>query len=171
VRLIATVNDGALVNERRDEQHVHPHGFTYLKARAMIGGTHDDDRVLQPLRPIRQPGQFAPVSWNGSMNNITTVPADIREQHGTAAYELYVIASAVDEVVRSVGGWLFDRVRVRIVHEQTSVDIGSDSLSPFSAPACHCGNGRTRKRQAAVGAPRPARSVVLSLTSNRWDLR
>jgi len=56
VRLIATVNDGALVNERRDEQHVHPHGFTYLKARAMIGGTHDDDRVLQPLRPIRQTG-------------------------------------------------------------------------------------------------------------------
>ena len=107
--LSTRVDDGVLMNERR-EQDVHSHRFIYVNAPTMIEVT-DDDRVLQRLSRIGEPGQFAPVSSNGSVTDISTRLLDIREQHHPAAYELHVIASAVDDVVRSVGGWLFDRVR------------------------------------------------------------
>lgn len=81
--LIATVDDGVLVNVRPDRAHVHSKGFMCTKAPAMVEVTYDDDRVLTPLRRVGGPGQFEPVSWDDAMEDITHRLRRARHEHGT----------------------------------------------------------------------------------------
>lgn len=80
--LIASVEDGVLVKVRRDDEHVHSHGFMCAKSQAMIEVTYDQDRVLQPLKRVGPAGQFIAVSWDEAMRDIATRLRQIRDDHG-----------------------------------------------------------------------------------------
>ncbi len=80
--LIATVDDGVLVSVRPDPAHVHSEGFFCTKAPAMVEVTYDDDRVLRPLKRVGGPGEFAEVSWDDALGEISTRLKEIRHTHG-----------------------------------------------------------------------------------------
>jgi formate dehydrogenase len=67
--LVATVEDGELVQLRPDDDHPLSRGFACPKGIAMAGVQNDPDRVTHPLR--RGPyGEFERVSWNEALDDI-----------------------------------------------------------------------------------------------------
>lgn len=68
--LIATVENGTLVDLKPNKDHVLSEGFMCVKGRAMAEVVNDPDRVLQPLRRNGPPGSFEPVTWDEALDDI-----------------------------------------------------------------------------------------------------
>jgi len=67
--LVATVEDGRLVQLRPDPEHPLSRGFSCPKGIAMTDVQNDPDRVLHPLRR-RDDGTFEQVTWDEALDDI-----------------------------------------------------------------------------------------------------
>ena len=68
--MVATVEDGRLIQLRPDPDHPLSRGYACPKGIAMEGVQNDPDRVLYPLRRTGGPGEFERVSWEEAMSDI-----------------------------------------------------------------------------------------------------
>lgn len=86
--MVATVEDGRLLQLRPDRDHPLSQGFSCPKGIAFTEVQNDPDRVLHPLK--RQPdGSFARVSWEHAMGDIVTRLRAIHGDHGASAIGWY----------------------------------------------------------------------------------
>jgi anaerobic selenocysteine-containing dehydrogenase len=86
--MVATVEDGRLLQLRPDRDHPLSQGFACPKGIAFEQVHNDPDRVLHPLQ--RQPdGSFARVSWDHAMGDILTRLRAIHAAHGSEAVGWY----------------------------------------------------------------------------------
>src|ERR1700736_5958734 len=80
--MIATIDDGQLVELRPDKDHPLSSGFACQKGIAFTEVQNDPDRVLTPLR--RKPdGTFEPVSWDEALDDISARLTHIHRMHGS----------------------------------------------------------------------------------------
>jgi anaerobic selenocysteine-containing dehydrogenase len=87
--MVATVEDGKLLQLRPDGEHPLSKGFACPKGIAMAQVQNDPDRVLHPLR--RSPGgKFHRVSWDEAIEDIGNRLGDIRERHGGGSIAWYM---------------------------------------------------------------------------------
>lgn len=86
--MIATVEDGRLVELRPDKDHPVSKGFACQKGIAFAEVVNDPDRVTTPLRK-RADGRFEPVSWDVAMTDITRRLAALYRAHGAGAIGWY----------------------------------------------------------------------------------
>lgn len=86
--MVATVEEGRLLQLRPDRDHPLSQGFACPKGIAFEQVHNDADRVLHPLK--RQPdGSFARVSWEHAMGDIVTRLRTIHDAHGSDAIGWY----------------------------------------------------------------------------------
>jgi anaerobic selenocysteine-containing dehydrogenase len=69
--MVATVEDGRLVQLRPDRDHPLSQGYACPKGIAMTDVQNDPDRVLHPLRRVGGPGEFERVGWDEAMRDIS----------------------------------------------------------------------------------------------------
>jgi anaerobic selenocysteine-containing dehydrogenase len=70
--MVATVEDGRVVQLRPDREHPLSRGYACPKGIAMAQVQNDPDRVLHPLRRVGGPGEFERVSWDEALGDIAT---------------------------------------------------------------------------------------------------
>lgn len=70
--LVATVEDGKLVQLRPDGDHPLSRGNACPKGIAMTGVQNDPDRVLHPLKRVGGPGEFERVGWDEALADIAS---------------------------------------------------------------------------------------------------
>jgi anaerobic selenocysteine-containing dehydrogenase len=85
--MIATVEDGRLVELRPDKNHPLSAGFACQKGIAFSEIVNDPDRVTTPLR--RTGAGFESVSWDEAMTDIATRLGRIHREHGSEAIGWY----------------------------------------------------------------------------------
>src|SRR4051794_14375729 len=68
--MVATVEDGRVVQLRPDREHPLSRGYACPKGIAMAEVQNDPDRVLHPLRRVGGPGEFERVSWDEAVGDI-----------------------------------------------------------------------------------------------------
>ncbi|MBJ7519636.1 MAG: molybdopterin-dependent oxidoreductase [Solirubrobacteraceae bacterium] len=86
--MVATVEDGKLVQLRPDRDHPVSKGFACPKGIAFTEVVNDPDRVTHPLK--RQPdGTFERVSWDDAMRDIKARMLRIHSEHGADAIGWY----------------------------------------------------------------------------------
>ncbi len=79
--MVATVEDGKLIQLRPDRDHPLSKGFACPKGIAFAEVHNDPDRVLHPLR--RTPaGDFEQVDWETALTDIAARLSAIRSEHG-----------------------------------------------------------------------------------------
>jgi formate dehydrogenase len=88
--VVATVEDGRVVDVRADRQNPHSQGFMCTKPKAMIEILNDPDRVTTPLKRIGGPGEFEPVSWDEALEDIAQRLKTIVGAHGPTAFATHV---------------------------------------------------------------------------------
>lgn len=88
--LIAEVKDGKIVDVRENSDHILSQGHRCKKSSGMVDVTYDSDRILQPMKRVGGPGEFAPVSWDEALDDITTRLTNIRANHGVDAFGTYL---------------------------------------------------------------------------------
>jgi anaerobic selenocysteine-containing dehydrogenase len=86
--MVATVEDGRLLQLRPDPDHPLSKGFACPKGIAFEQVHNDPDRVLHPLKR-RPDGTFERVSWDAAMGDIVTRLRAIHAQHGAQAIGWY----------------------------------------------------------------------------------
>src|ERR1700738_1723306 len=86
--MIATIDDGQLVELRPDKDHPLSSGFACQKGIAFTEVQNDPDRVITPLR--RSAHGFEPVSWDEAMADIADRLAAILRAHGSSAVGCYM---------------------------------------------------------------------------------
>jgi len=86
--MIATIDDGQLVELRPDKDHPLSSGFACQKGIAFTEVQNDPDRVTTPLR--RSAHGFEPVSWDEAMADIADRLAAILRAHGSSAVGCYM---------------------------------------------------------------------------------
>jgi formate dehydrogenase len=87
--LVATVEDGRLVQIRGDYDHVFSKGFHCTKAQAMVEITYDPERVTRPLRR-NEAGEFEPCGWDEALDDVATRLDSIRRRDGAEAVAMLV---------------------------------------------------------------------------------
>ncbi len=89
--MVATVEDGRLLQLRPDPDHPLSQGFACPKGIAFEQVHNDPDRVLHPLRrlPGGAPGEFERVSWDEAMADVVTRLRAIHAEHGAQAIGWY----------------------------------------------------------------------------------
>ena len=86
--MVATVEDGRLVELRPDREHPLSSGFACQKGIAFAEVQNDPDRLTTPLR--RTPdGRFEPVGWDDAMTDIARRLTRIHRTHGSGAIGWY----------------------------------------------------------------------------------
>jgi anaerobic selenocysteine-containing dehydrogenase len=87
--LVATVEDGELVQLRPDREHPLSRGFACPKGIAMTGVQNDPDRVIHPLK--RKPdGTFERVSWTDALDDIGQRLRSVLDRGGGRAVGWYL---------------------------------------------------------------------------------
>ncbi len=86
--MVATVDDGKLVQLRPDREHPVSKGFACPKGIAFTEVVNDPDRVTHPLRR-RPDGTFERVSWDDAMRDIKARLLRIQGEHGSDAIGWY----------------------------------------------------------------------------------
>lgn len=86
--MVATVDDGKLVQLRPDREHPVSKGFACPKGIAFTEVVNDPDRVTHPLRR-RPDGTFERVSWDSAMRDIKARLLRIQGEHGSDAIGWY----------------------------------------------------------------------------------
>ena len=85
--MIATVEDGRLLELRPDKDHPLSSGFACQKGIAFTEVVNDPDRVTTPLR--RSESGFEPVSWDDALSDIASRLSEIHRRHGSGAVGWY----------------------------------------------------------------------------------
>jgi len=88
--LIASVEDGVLVEVRGDSDHPHSQGFKCTKSSAAIEIAYDPDRVIYPLKRIGEPGEFKRVSWDEALDDIAARLMKVRRDAGPEAFGVFL---------------------------------------------------------------------------------
>ena len=88
--LIATTENGRLVDLGPNRSHVLSQGFMCVKGRSMTDIVNDPDRLLQPMRRVGQPGCFEPVTWDEALSDITACLKKVLRDHGPHAFATFV---------------------------------------------------------------------------------
>lgn len=86
--LIATTENGRLVDLGPNRDHVLSQGFMCVKGRSMADVVNDPDRLLQPMRRNGPPGCFEPVSWDEALSDIGARLKKILKSHGPEAFAI-----------------------------------------------------------------------------------
>jgi anaerobic selenocysteine-containing dehydrogenase len=86
--MVATVEDGKLVQLRPDREHPVSKGFACPKGIAFAEVHNDPDRVLHPLRK-RPDGTFEQVTWDEAMRDIKARLLRIHAEHGAKGIGWY----------------------------------------------------------------------------------
>lgn len=86
--MVATVEDGRLVELRPDREHPLSAGFACQKGIAFTEVVNDPDRVTKPLR--RTGNGFEPVSWDDALDDIAARCVAILHHHGSGAFGWYM---------------------------------------------------------------------------------
>jgi formate dehydrogenase len=68
--MVASVEDGRLVQLRPDRAHPLSQGYACPKGIAMTDVQNDPDRVLHPLKRVGGPGEFEQTTWAEAMDDI-----------------------------------------------------------------------------------------------------
>jgi anaerobic selenocysteine-containing dehydrogenase len=87
--MVATVEDGRLVQLRPDKDHPLSQGFACPKGIAMAEVQNDPDRVLHPLRK-NDAGEFERVSWESALDEIGARLKRIVAEHGGDSVGYYM---------------------------------------------------------------------------------
>ncbi|HKG37907.1 MAG TPA: molybdopterin-dependent oxidoreductase [Conexibacter sp.] len=89
--MVATVEDGRLLQLRPDADHPLSQGFACPKGIAFEQVHNDPDRVLHPLRRRAggAPGEFEQVTWDEALADIVTRLRAIHDAHGPQAIGWY----------------------------------------------------------------------------------
>jgi formate dehydrogenase len=87
--LVATVQDGELVQLRPDREHPVSRGFACPKGIAMEGVQNDPDRVTHPLRR-RSDGDFERVGWDEALDDIGRRLRAILDRNSASAVGWYL---------------------------------------------------------------------------------
>ncbi|HEX5147236.1 MAG TPA: molybdopterin-dependent oxidoreductase, partial [Conexibacter sp.] len=89
--MVATVEDGRLVELRPDPDHPLSQGTACPKGIAFEQVHNDPDRVLRPLRrrPGGSPGEFEPAGWDEAMADVVGRLRAIHDAHGAGAIGWY----------------------------------------------------------------------------------
>jgi anaerobic selenocysteine-containing dehydrogenase len=87
--MVATVEDGRVVQLRPDPDHPLSSGYACPKGIAMTDVQNDPDRVLHPLRK-NAAGEFERVGWDEALADIGTRLRAVREQHGPTSIGWYM---------------------------------------------------------------------------------
>lgn len=86
--MVATVEDGRLVQLRPDREHPVSKGFACPKGIAFADVHNDPDRVLHPQRK-RPDGTWERVTWDAAMRDITARLLQIHREHGSQSIGWY----------------------------------------------------------------------------------
>ena len=123
--LIATVEDGRLVNLRPDRDHPLSQGRACPKGIAFADVQNDPDRVLSPLR--RQPdGSFTEVGWDEALDDIAMRLRSILDTHGGASIGEYLGNPAAFGYAASMwSGFFMKRIGAGHMYSAGSQDINS----------------------------------------------
>lgn len=123
--LIATVEDGRLVNLRPDRDHPLSQGRACPKGIAFADVQNDPDRVLVPLH--RQPdGSFVEVSWDAALSDIAARLQRILDTDGGASVGEYLGNPAAFGYAASLWSGLFmKRIGAGHMYSAGSQDINS----------------------------------------------
>ena len=87
--MVATVEDGRLVQLRPDAEHPITKGFSCPKGIEFVHVQNDPDRLLYPMRRTA-PGVFERVSWETALREIGQRLRAIRRDHGGDSIGWYV---------------------------------------------------------------------------------
>jgi anaerobic selenocysteine-containing dehydrogenase len=79
--MVATVEDGRLIQLRPDREHPITAGFSCPKGIEMVNVVNDPDRLLYPMRRTAS-GGFERISWPTAMDEIGARLRAIRREHG-----------------------------------------------------------------------------------------
>ena len=88
--LIATVDNGRLVQLEPNRDHVLSQGFMCIKGRSMPELIYDPDRILTPMRRNGPPGSFEPISWGEAITEISAKLKALVDTHGSDAFASFV---------------------------------------------------------------------------------
>lgn len=88
--LVAQVQNGRIISVQGNRDHVSSQGHFCKKAVGAVEVTYDPDRVLRPLKRVGAPGEFEPISWRQAMTEIAGRLAQIRKDHGPAAFATFL---------------------------------------------------------------------------------
>jgi anaerobic selenocysteine-containing dehydrogenase len=88
--MVASVEDGRLVQLRPDRDHPLSRGYACPKGIAMTDVQNDPDRVLHPLKRTGAPGEFTRVSWPEAMRDIATRLRTVLDTNGAGAVAWYM---------------------------------------------------------------------------------
>jgi formate dehydrogenase len=86
--MIATVEDGRLVQLRPDAEHPITRGFSCPKGIEFVDVQNDPDRLLYPMRRTAS-GEFERISWQTALDEIGDRLRAIRKRHGGASIGWY----------------------------------------------------------------------------------
>ena len=87
--MVATVEDGRLLQLRPDPDHPLSQGFACPKGIAFEQVHNDPDRVLHPLKRSADGSGIDPVSWDDALADIVTRLRAIHDAHGPQAIGSY----------------------------------------------------------------------------------
>ncbi len=107
--VLATVEKGRVVRTVGDPEHPFTRGFLCGKVHRYPERVHSPDRILTPLRRVgpKGEGQFAPVSWEEALDEITSTWTDILARHGGEALAGYAYSAHQGLVNRNLTQALF----------------------------------------------------------------
>lgn len=87
--LVATVEDGELVDVRADADHPVSKGFACTKGLAALDIHRDPDRLDHPMRRTAD-GGFERVSWDDAIDGVAAALRAVIDEHGRQAVAAYV---------------------------------------------------------------------------------
>jgi anaerobic selenocysteine-containing dehydrogenase len=88
--VIATVENGRIIDVKANKDNPHSEGFMCTKARAMVDVVYDPDRVLTPLKRVGAPGQFQPCGWDEALDDIAGRLKSVLARHRDSAFAMYM---------------------------------------------------------------------------------
>ena len=86
--LVATVDDGAIVSVRADDEHPVSKGFACAKGMAALDIHHDPDRLNHPMR--RDSDRWVQVSWDEATSGVAAALRSVIDAHGPQSVSAYI---------------------------------------------------------------------------------
>ena len=122
--ILATVEDGRVVRTVGDPEHPFTRGFLCGKVQHYAERVHSPERLLTPLRRVgpKGQGQFAPVTWDQALDEITRRWRQIMARHGAEALAGYAYSAHQGMVNRNFTQALFHALGATRVNAGTVCD-------------------------------------------------